>query len=87
MRDGPVVVFVEVKRRRDGRAREALESVTPAKQARVVRAAVDWLARFGNPNAGVRFDVMAVTGSGSRGTPWSFDHVPDAFDAAVADGT
>jgi putative endonuclease len=83
MRDGEVTVFVEVKQRRRADVREALESVTPRKQARVVRAALDWLARAGAAEAAVRFDVVAV-GPLRRGRR-ECTHVPNAFDASVAD--
>lgn len=82
MRDGPTVVFVEVKQRRRGSLVDPLESVTVAKQARVVRAAEDYLARAGLLEAPVRFDVVAVTTA--AGQPPQLAHVPGAFDASSA---
>ena len=81
MRDGAEVVFVEVKRRRTGGVDRALESVTPAKQARVVRAATDYLVRAGLCEAPVRFDVVVVTGG--PGASSTCLHIPAAFDASV----
>lgn len=80
---GECVVFVEVRRRRRGAAVGAFESVTQAKQKRIVKAAVDYLARAGLTERPVRFDVVAVTPA-ARGTS-VFDHLENAFDAAVAD--
>ena len=59
-RDG-TVVFVEVRRRRDGRHGGAAASVTPAKQARIVLAARHFLMRWASPPA-CRFDVVAIDG-------------------------
>ena len=75
--DGPVLVFVEVRRRRTGDAGAAAESVTARKRARVVRAARRWMARRPVP-AGreVRFDVVAV-----EGEPPRIDWIRGAFDA------
>lgn len=84
LRQGEVVVVVEVRRRRRGAAVGAFESVTPAKQRRIVRAALDYLARAGLTAAPVRFDVVAVTSSGRA--PLLLEHLENAFDASVADG-
>lgn len=81
MRDGAEVVFVEVKRRRSVGVDQALESVTAAKQARVVRAATDYVVRAGLLDAQVRFDVVVVMGG--RGTSSTVLHIPAAFDASV----
>lgn len=59
-RDG-TLVFVEVRRRRDGRHGGAAASVTPAKQARIVLAATHFLMRWATPPA-CRFDVVAIDG-------------------------
>jgi putative endonuclease len=80
--DGPTVVFVEVKRRRAGAAVDAFESVTAAKQRRIVRAARDFLSRAGLEERPVRFDVVAVT---TRGRQASFEHLEAAFDAGADD--
>ena len=71
-RRGDLVIFVEVKARRDeGRALDAVSSAT----ARRIRAASDlWLSR--QPDAArisSRFDIVAVI-------PWRWPrHFPDAF--------
>lgn len=77
VRDGPTLVFVEVKARRSiGRGRPA-EAVGPEKQRRLARLALAWLARHpGWREAPVRFDVVALTG---RPGDWAIEHIPDAF--------
>jgi putative endonuclease len=78
-RDGPTVVFCEVRTRRSWTAGSALESVTPAKQRRLVRLAAIYLIRHGLDGRAVRFDVAAVEVAG-----WTvaLTHVRDAFEAA-----
>lgn len=75
--DGPVLVFVEVRRRTSGRKGTAAESVTARKRARIVRAARRWLTR--HPREAVRslrFDVVAV-----EGDPPEVQWIRGAFDA------
>ncbi|HTN65752.1 MAG TPA: YraN family protein [Burkholderiaceae bacterium] len=62
MRDGAALVFVEVRCRADTRHGGAAASVTPAKQARLLRAAQFYLLRYQAPPA-CRFDVIAIDGS------------------------
>jgi putative endonuclease len=60
-RDGDELVFVEVKTRRSERAGTAAEAVSTAKQGRLVRLARAYIATMGErPDAGVRFDVVAI---------------------------
>jgi putative endonuclease len=77
MQDGPTVVCVEVRAR--VRADAALESLSPTKLRRVVRAAERWLHDTGRVDVPVRFDVVAVTGSASH--PHCV-HLEAAFDAS-----
>src|SRR5262245_42212771 len=56
-RDGPTLVFVEVKARRHGTPAEA---VTPEKQRRLTLAALHFLKRHGLLEQPCRFDVVAV---------------------------
>jgi hypothetical protein len=53
------------------------EAVTPVKQARIRRLAVQWLAANGERAAGLRFDVAAVTPDG-RGQ-WIVDVLEGVF--------
>lgn len=81
MLHGEVVVFVEVRERRSGSLVDALSSVTPAKQRKVVRAAMDYAMRAGLRDRALRFDVVAVTRK--AGAEPQVEHVENAFDASV----
>ena len=74
--DGPVVVFVEVKWRRNDALGSAAEAITPKKRERVVRAARRWLVKNPGRAAAVRFDVVAI-----RDEPPEVLWIRDAFDA------
>lgn len=65
MQDGAALVFVEVRRRADMRHGGAAASVTPAKQARLLRAAQFYLLRYRLPPP-CRFDVIAIDGGQLR---------------------
>jgi putative endonuclease len=60
-RDGEAVVFVEVRLRRSSDYGGAAASITPAKQARLIRAAQHWLARHGEVPC--RFDCVLMDGN------------------------
>ncbi|MDR9439363.1 MAG: YraN family protein [Halomonas sp.] len=62
MRDGEVLVFVEVRHRADSRHGHPLETITATKQRRLIRAARFYLQRNGL-SCPCRFDVLAVTGT------------------------
>ena len=76
MREGDTLVFVEVRYRQSSAHGSALESITPTKQRRLIRAATRYLQKF--PQSASRFDVVALDGD---------EHTPDiqwirhAFDA------
>jgi len=59
-RDGPTIVFVEVKARTSDRYGEPADSVTLHKQARISAMAEDFIARRGLSGAPCRFDVVTV---------------------------
>ena len=73
MRDGPTLVFVEVRFRRSDRFGGSAETVDVHKQARLIGAAQLYLQRK-RITAPCRFDVVAITGSDLQ---W----VRDAFEA------
>ncbi|WP_108446811.1 YraN family protein [Halomonas denitrificans] len=77
MRDGATLVFVEVRHRADSRHGHPLETITPTKQRRLIRAARFYLQR-NRLSCACRFDVLAVTG-----TPpdLEIDWVANAFEA------
>ena len=60
-RDGETLVFVEVRRKSGEGCGAAAESVTRDKQRRVIRMAIDYLARNDlYDKCAVRFDVVAI---------------------------
>ncbi len=61
MRDADVLVFVEVRHRADSRHGHPLETITAAKQRRLIKAARFYLHR-NRLSCPCRFDVLAVTG-------------------------
>ncbi|MEQ8857355.1 MAG: YraN family protein [Pseudomonadales bacterium] len=61
MSDGATLVFIEVRSRSSDRFGTALESVTPAKQRRLLAAARAFLSRHRHGDATCRFDVISVT--------------------------
>lgn len=63
-REGDCVVFVEVKHRRDADRLRPREAVTPAKQRRIILAAMRWLQAREMQSANIRFDVMESTPQG-----------------------
>lgn len=66
MRDGGVVVFVEVRFRASRRFGDPAETVGPRKRHRLKQAASHYLQRTGaHRSAGCRFDVVTVCGTGA----------------------
>ena len=63
-RDAETMVFVEVKARVTSEFGTAAEAVTPWKQRRLSRMAVDYVARNGLELRPCRFDVVAIDGVG-----------------------
>lgn len=74
--EGPVLVFVEVKGRAQGRPGAPEEAVDRRKRQRLVRAAQAYLAGLPGPEPVCRFDVVAVDFAGGRA---SLRHLRDAF--------
>lgn len=77
-RDGPTVVFVEVKARREGAGDPPQAAVDARKQARLARLALAYLGRRRLGETPCRFDVVAVTVD-REGAVRRLDHFPDAF--------
>lgn len=79
MRDGGILVFVEVRGRRSGRFGTPAESVTAKKQRRIAVAAAHYLQRHAAfARLPCRFDVVGVV-TGIR--PPSVQWIKNAFDA------
>ncbi len=73
-------VFVEVRSRTGTELGHPLESVTPAKQARVIRAARLYLAEVPTPARAYRFDVVGITFDPEGREPPELVYVPAAFE-------
>lgn len=61
MQDQTTLVFVEVRKRANGKFGGAVASVTPRKQARLIIAAQTFMQRYWTPPP-CRFDVVAIEG-------------------------
>ena len=59
-RDGPTLVFIEVKARRNRRYGDPVEAVTFHKQRQISTTALLYLSRHGLLEAPARFDVVGV---------------------------
>jgi putative endonuclease len=78
-RVGPLLCFVEVRSRAGTGHGSPEETVDRRKALRVVAAATDWARRHGALDDDIRFDVLAMTGSGDAVTYRLFE---GAFDAS-----
>ena len=78
-RDGPTIVFVEVKARGGRAFGEAAESVTAIKRRRIVQLALDYLVHHRLTDRPCRFDVVSIHREGDR---VSVEVYQNAFDAA-----
>ena len=65
MRDADMLVFIEVRSRKDRRFGGAAASVGPVKQQRLWRSAAFYLLRFRKPPV-CRFDLVAIDGDDLR---------------------
>ncbi len=63
MRDNNFLVFVEVRYRKNSQYGNALETVTPKKQSRIIAATQHYLVKNNLSRQSVRFDVVAMTGN------------------------
>lgn len=76
-RQGETLVFVEVRTRRGRRLGTPEESVTPAKQARLIEVAQTYLQEMELAGAPWRIDVVAIVLDG-RGQVRRFNHLESA---------
>ncbi|WP_027966523.1 YraN family protein [Halomonas halocynthiae] len=77
MYDGDILVFVEVRHRANNRFGHPLETITPLKQRRLIRAARFYLHHNGL-SCPCRFDVIAATGPPEQ---LHFEWIANAFEA------
>lgn len=80
VRDGPCLVFVEVRSTAGSGIERIAASIDQSKQRRVTRAARHFLHRYRLRDVPVRFDVILVTW-GAEAQP-AMQHIRAAFDAA-----
>ena len=78
-RDGPTLVFVEVKARESREFGDGAEAITRGKRRRIAMAAMDYLVRHQKDECPCRFDVVSVMLCG--GEP-QIEVIPNAFDAS-----
>ena len=78
-RDGPTLVFVEVKAREGQEFGDGAEAVTRSKRRRIVVAATDYLACNRIGECPCRFDVVSI--QLGEGEP-QLELFPNAFDAS-----
>ena len=78
-RDGKMLVFVEVKTRKDSDP-EPEEQVNHDKQRQITKCADFYLTRYSNIQPSVRFDVISVIWP--RNQDPIIRHITDAFEAA-----
>ena len=76
-RDGKLLLFIEVKTRREGSKIRPLDAVNREKQRLIERGANAWLKQLGHRNLPWRFDVIEVYVQ--EGEKPRVNHVKDAF--------
>ncbi len=76
MKDGGVLVFIEVRYRRNKNFGGASMSVTPAKQRKIALTALQFLQKNNKTELPCRFDVVAL---GENETQW----IKSAFDNSL----
>ncbi len=74
--DGEVLCFVEVRGKADDALGDPLETISPRKIGRVIRAARAYIAELPQPWPVMRFDVVGLTGI----PPHDIRLIRDAFD-------
>ncbi len=74
MRDGQALVFVEVKARTT--QEEALLSIRPRQQQRIMEAALHYVSTLGDMQQDMRFDVIAISRDGQ------IQHLAHAWDGS-----
>lgn len=72
-RDGPVLVFVEVKSRSYTEFGSPWQAVNSKKQNKIQRAALDYMLRSKLTDCPARFDVISIEGT-------TVEHIRDAFE-------
>jgi putative endonuclease len=81
VRQGAVLVFVEVKARRSAAMGGAAFAVTPAKQRRLVQLAAQYLSSHQLRDQICRFDVVLI--EQQRDAPATVTHIENAFEVSA----
>lgn len=76
MQDDDMLVFIEVRYRKNADFGGAAASVTPSKQRRIIKAALAYQQKHA-PQSSMRFDVVAIEGDNT-----SIDWIKSAFDGS-----
>jgi putative endonuclease len=76
-RDGKLLLFVEVKTRREGAKIRPLDAVDSSKRALIERGANAWLKQLGTRNLPWRFDVIEIYVE--NGAIPRVNHIKNAF--------
>ena len=79
--DGRVLVFVEVKARRNDTLGGAIHAVHQRKQEKLIRLAAQYLARRHIKDRLCRFDVVLLQGAGAP----QIEHIQNAFEVSGDD--
>jgi putative endonuclease len=77
--EGDCIVFVEVRSTGGEDLASRAESVNPAKQARLTRAALGYLTEKNSLDQAARFDVLAISWPAHEPNP-TIEHFRNAFD-------
>jgi putative endonuclease len=77
MQDDSMLVFVEVRYRKNTDFGGAAASVTPNKQRRIIKAALAYQQKHA-PQSSMRFDVIAIEGDNT-----AIDWIKSAFDGSA----
>ena len=75
--DGRTVVFAEVKTRADRQHADPQDAVNSAKQYRLIKTAMHFIAKTGSQGRSYRFDILAITSSDAK--KMDIEHFKDAF--------
>jgi putative endonuclease len=78
MMDGKVLVFIEVRFRKDNRYGDGLESITYHKQNKLRKTAEHFLQKDKH-NRAARFDVVSMSNNTGSKAKYTFDWIRDAF--------
>ena len=78
--DSQYIVFAEVKTRAENHFGHPLESVTAAKQKKVIKTALQYLADHPEMDLQPRFDVVGILTDRSGTEITAVDYIPNAFE-------